>query len=71
MVDNPTRQTFIMEMVGRDELPNAVTLNSVMVNVARAVGPGIAGLLVALVGSGLCFIINGGSRSCSSSAAWR
>lgn len=59
MVDNPTRQTFIVEMVGRDELPNAVTLNSVMVNVARAVGPGVAGLLIAAVGSGWCFLING------------
>ncbi len=59
MVDNPTRQTFIVEMVGRDELPNAVTLNSVMVNVARAVGPGMAGLLIAVVGSGWCFLING------------
>jgi MFS family permease len=59
MVDNPTRQTFIVEMVGCDELPNAVTLNSVMVNVARAVGPGIAGLLIAAVGSGWCFLING------------
>lgn len=59
MVDNPTRQTFIVEMVGRDELPNAVTLNSVMVNVARAVGPGVAGILIAAVGSGWCFLING------------
>lgn len=59
MVDNPTRQTFIVEMVGRDELPNAVTLNSVMVNVARAIGPGVAGVLIAAVGSGWCFAING------------
>ncbi|HUJ64180.1 MAG TPA: MFS transporter [Acidimicrobiales bacterium] len=59
MVDNPTRQTFIVEMVGRDELPNAVTLNSVMVNVARAVGPAVAGLLIATVGTGWCFLING------------
>jgi MFS family permease len=59
MVDNPTRQTFIVEMVGRDQLANAVTLNSVMVNVARAIGPAIAGLLIATVGSGWCFLING------------
>jgi MFS family permease len=58
MVDNPTRQTFIGEMVGREQLPNAVTLNSVMVNVARAVGPAIAGILIATVGSGWCFLVN-------------
>lgn len=58
MIDNPTRQTFIVEMVGREELPNAVTLNSVMVNVARAVGPAIGGVLIATVGSGWCFLIN-------------
>jgi MFS family permease len=58
MIDNPTRQTFIVEMVGRDQLVNAVTLNSVMVNVARAIGPAAAGLLIAGVGSGWCFLIN-------------
>ncbi len=58
MVDNPTRQTFIVEMVGRDQLVNAVTLNSVMVNVARAIGPAVAGVLIAEVGSGWCFLIN-------------
>jgi MFS family permease len=59
MVDNPTRQTFIMEMVGRDQLANAVTLNSVMVNMARAIGPAVAGVLIATVGSGWCFLANG------------
>ena len=58
-VDNPTRQTFIMEMVGRDHLVNAVTLNSVMVNAARAVGPAVAGILIATAGSGWCFLLNG------------
>lgn len=58
MIDNPTRQTFIVEMVGRDQLANAVTLNSVMVNVARAIGPAIAGVLIASVGSGWCFLAN-------------
>lgn len=58
LVDNPTRQTFIVEMVGRDELANAVTLNSVMVNAARAIGPAIAGGLIATVGTGWCFLIN-------------
>ena len=57
-VDNPTRQTFVAEIVGRDQLANAVTLNSVMVNVARAIGPAVAGILIASVGSGWCFLIN-------------
>lgn len=59
MVDNPTRQTFIVEMVGRDQLANAVTLNSVMVNMARAIGPAVAGVLIASIGSGWCFLANG------------
>ncbi|MGH9054820.1 MAG: MFS transporter, partial [Acidimicrobiales bacterium] len=60
-VDNPTRQTFVVEMVGIDQLANAVTLNSVMVNVARAIGPAAAGVLIASVGSGWCFLINAAS----------
>ncbi|MGH9115251.1 MAG: MFS transporter, partial [Acidimicrobiales bacterium] len=60
-VDNPTRQTFVVEMVGVDQLANAVTLNSVMVNVARAIGPAAAGVLIASVGSGWCFLINSAS----------
>ena len=59
MIDNPTRQTFIMEMVGRRQLANAVTLNSVMVNMARAIGPAVAGVLIASVGSAWCFLVNG------------
>lgn len=58
LVDNPTRQTFVVEMVGRDQLTNAVTLNSVLVNVARAVGPAVAGVLIDTVGSGWCFLAN-------------
>ena len=61
MVDNPTRQTFIVEMVGREQLANAVTLNSVMVNVARAIGPAVGGVLIATVGSGWCFLFNAAS----------
>ena len=58
MIDNPTRQSFIIEMVGRDQLRNAVTLNTISNNAARAIGPAIAGLLIAAVGSGWCFFIN-------------
>jgi len=56
--ENPSRQAFIMEMVGAGELRNAVSLNSTMNNVARAVGPAVAGLLIASVGEGWCFALN-------------
>jgi MFS family permease len=60
-VDNPSRQTFIIEMVGSDRLKNAVTLNSTMVNGARIIGPSIAAALIATVGIGFCFLINAAS----------
>ncbi len=56
--DNPGRQAFIREMVDSDETRNAVSLNSVLVNVARAVGPAVAGVLIATVGVGACFLVN-------------
>lgn len=59
--ENPSRQAFIREMVGRDNLRNAVTLNSVMSNAARAVGPAVAGVLIATVGDGTCFLLNAAS----------
>jgi MFS family permease len=61
VVDNPTRQTFIFELVGGKYLKNAVSLNSTMVNVARIVGPSIAAALIATVGIGACFLINAAS----------
>jgi len=57
--DNPTRQTFYIELVGPDNLRNAVTLYSTLVNLARIIGPAIAGALIAAVGLAPCFIING------------
>jgi len=60
-VDNPTRQTFTLEMVGPDDLTNAVSLNSVMVNLGRVIGPAMAGILIAVVGLGPCFVLNGAS----------
>jgi MFS family permease len=57
--DNPARQTFYMEMVGPDNLRNAVTLYSTLVNLARIIGPAIAAGLIAVVGLAPCFIING------------
>ncbi|HUY10396.1 MAG TPA: MFS transporter [Candidatus Dormibacteraeota bacterium] len=59
--ENPSRQAFMMEMVGGKDLRNAVSLNSVLANVARAIGPAVAGLLIASVGIGWCFLINAGS----------
>jgi MFS family permease len=57
-VDNPTRQSFVMEMVGRSKLANAVALNQVLVNSARIAGPAIGGILIVTVGIGWCFILN-------------
>jgi MFS family permease len=59
VIDNPTRQTFYMELVGPDNLRNAVTLYSTLVNLARVIGPAIAGVLIAAVGLAPCFLING------------
>jgi MFS family permease len=57
--DVPARQSFLIEMVGREDLLNAIALNSSMFNGARLVGPAIAGFLVAKVGEGWCFFLNG------------
>jgi MFS family permease len=58
LVDNPTRQSFVSEMVPPEDLTNAVSLNSVVVNAGRIVGPALAGGLIALVGLSLCFFLN-------------
>ncbi|MDQ3685020.1 MAG: MFS transporter [Acidobacteriota bacterium] len=59
--DIPTRQAFVVDLVGKEDLINAIALNSSMFNGARIVGPAIAGLLVAAVGEGWCFLLNGTS----------
>ena len=59
--ENPARQSFMMELVGKEHLRNAVSLNSVLVNVARSIGPAIAGILIATVGDGVCFLANAAS----------
>jgi MFS family permease len=56
--DIPSRQSMTLDMVGRDDLRHAISLNSMMFNLARIVGPTIAGALIALVGEGICFAIN-------------
>ncbi|MDR3609806.1 MAG: MFS transporter, partial [Ignavibacteriaceae bacterium] len=58
--DIPARQSFIVEMIeNREDLGNAIALNSSMFNAARLVGPSVAGLLIAALGEGVCFLING------------
>ena len=59
--ENPARQSFMMEMIGPEHLRNAVSLNSVLVNVARSIGPAVAGILIATVGEGVCFLANAAS----------
>src|SRR4051794_25770856 len=56
--DAPSRQNLTFQMVGRDELPNAIALNSSLFNTARIFGPALAGILIAVAGAGWCFAIN-------------
>jgi MFS family permease len=58
-VDMPARQSFVVEMVGGDDIANGIALNSAVFNGARIIGPAIGGLLIALLGTALCFILNG------------
>jgi MFS family permease len=58
-LDAPVRQTFVAEMVGDDDLPNAVALNSMSFNSAQMIGPAVAGLLIAGIGLGWAFLLNG------------
>jgi MFS family permease len=58
--DIPARQAFLLEMVGvREDLPNAIALNSSMFNAARLIGPAVAGFVISAVGEGICILING------------
>ena len=59
--DAPARQSFVIEMVGRDDLPNAVGLNSASFNLGRVIGPALAGVLIVLIGTGPVFLINAAS----------
>jgi MFS family permease len=58
-IDMPTRQAFVVELVGGDDLPNAIALNSSLFNAARLVGPALAGLLIGSIGIAGCFFLNG------------
>jgi MFS family permease len=57
-VDVPARQSFVVEMVGGEDLPNAIALNSSVFNVARLVGPAVGGLLIGPLGEGMLFLVN-------------
>ena len=57
-VDNPARQSFIYEMVGGEQIKNAISLWTVLIGLSRIVGPALAGILIATLGMGECFIIN-------------
>src|ERR1700730_3477441 len=57
--DVPIRQSFFVHMVGKEDLPNAIALNSSIFNGARVVGPAIAGFAIAWIGEGWCFFVNG------------
>ncbi|MFC7218770.1 MFS transporter [Streptomyces polyrhachis] len=59
VVDNPARQVFVTELVGREQLRNAVSLNAANFQTARLVGPAVAGVLISAVGSGWAFLLNG------------
>jgi MFS family permease len=61
VVDNPTRQAFAVEMVGKNAMANAIALNSAVFNLARIVGPAVAGLVIAAVGTPAAFLLNAAS----------
>lgn len=61
LFDNPARQSFVQEMVGPELIANAVSLNSVLMNAGRLIGPGIAAAFIAVFGSAVCFYVNAGS----------
>jgi len=57
--DGPARQAFVVEMVGREDMPNAIAINSMTFNTARVVGPAIAGYILVVLGADWCFLVNG------------
>lgn len=69
--DAPSRQAFVSEVVGKEDVPNAVALNSASFNLARLAGPGVAGLVIALVGTGPAFLINAASFAAVIFSLWR
>lgn len=70
-IDNPTRQSFAIEMVGPDRVVNAVSLNSVLIHSARLVGPALAAIAIAVAGVGPCFALNALTFVAMIFALWR
>lgn len=70
-IDNPARQSFVMELVGRERVVNAVSLNSLIVQSARIIGPALAGIVIATVGIATCFLLNSLSFGAMLIALWR
>ncbi len=70
-VDNPTRQSFPIEMVGPERVVNAVSLNSVLIHASRLLGPGLAALAIAIAGVGPCFALNALTFAAMIVALWR
>lgn len=58
-IDNPSRQSLMIELVGKEDLLNAIALNSSAFNLARILGPAVAGILIGYLGIGICFLLNG------------
>src|SRR5262249_56298259 len=69
-IDTPTRQSFVVEMVGRNDLTNAVGINSTIFNSARIVGPAVAGVMISAVGTGWAFIANAASSVAVLAGLW-
>ena len=69
--DAPSRQAFVSEVVDKEDIPNAVALNSASFNLARLAGPGVAGLVIALVGTGPAFLLNAASFAAVIVSLWR
>lgn len=71
LFDNPARQTFVVELVGQEHLKNAISLNATVNNLARAVGPSIAGVLIAGMGIAFCFLFNALTYLVALATLWR
>jgi MFS family permease len=70
-VETPTRQSFTVELVGREDLRQAIAMNAMMFNIARTIGPAIGGMIVAALGEGLCFLLNTISFAAVLTSLWR
>jgi MFS family permease len=70
-IETPTRQSFTVELVGREDLRQAIAMNAMMFNIARTIGPAIGGLIVAALGEGLCFLLNTISFAAVLTSLWR